>query len=143
MERALNTALDTAVADGRIVGAVLLVEERGQLAFARAVGYADRAAKLCISPESCFRLTSATKPIMSTLFMRLVEEGTIPLSEPVSSYLPDFRPRSANGKSPDITLFHLLTHTSRLGYRFLESEKDPYARARVRRHSNDCFCGAL
>ena len=78
-----------------------------------------------------FRLASVTKPIATAVFMALVEDGTLTLDTPVTDALPEFRPRLADGTTPEITVRHLITHTSGLGYRFLEPETGPYARANV------------
>ena len=82
-------------------------------------------------PDARFRLASVTKPVLSALFMALVEDGVFDLAAPITDYLPSFRPRLASGEEPVITLHHLMTHSSGLGYRFLESEDGPYALAGV------------
>jgi len=81
--------------------------------------------------DSIFRLASVTKSITSALAMQLVEQGWINLGDPVTDYLPDFRPKLACGETPTITLRHLLTHTSGLGYRFAERPDGPYNRLKV------------
>jgi CubicO group peptidase (beta-lactamase class C family) len=42
----------------------------------------------------------------------LVEQGKIHLDDPVTRWLPDFRPALPNGHRPTITVRHLLTHTA-------------------------------
>lgn len=44
----------------------------------------------------------------------------------MTEWLPDFRPSLPNGTRPEITVQHLLTHTSGLGYSFLEPSDGPY-----------------
>ncbi|MCK0142252.1 serine hydrolase domain-containing protein [Aliiroseovarius sp. F20344] len=127
MKERLDQILDTALNERRIVGAVLLVEERGAPVYGRAIGLSDREAGRGMKLDTRFRLASVTKPILSTLFMTLAEDGVFSLSDPVTDYLPEFRPALPNGHVPEITLHHLLTHSSGLGYRFLESETGPYA----------------
>lgn len=54
------------------------------------------------------------------------------LDQAIDSWLPEFRPRLANGRPARITLRQLLSHTAGLGYRFFETEADgPYAQAGV------------
>lgn len=61
-----------------------------------------------LAQEDLFDLASLTKVIVTTtLLLKLIEEGTLTLDTKVSSILPDF-------KHTDITIFHLLTHTSGL-----------------------------
>lgn len=127
----LDAALEAAIAENRIVGGVLLVCERGETVYARAIGLSDRASGRVMEVTDRFRLASVTKPIATACFMSLVEDGTLSLSDPVTAYLPDFRPRLPDGTAPAITLHNLITHTSGLGYRFLEAETGPYAQAGI------------
>ncbi|RQZ39909.1 class A beta-lactamase-related serine hydrolase [Burkholderia sp. Bp9090] len=128
----LDTALDRALADARVVGAVVLVARHGQLRYARAAGLADREAGTPMREDTLFRLASVSKPIVTAAAMRLVAAGRIGLDEPVARWLPAFRPTLPDGTPADITLRHLLSHTAGLGYRFLEADADgPYARAGV------------
>ncbi len=131
MKTTLDEILDRARAEKRIVGGVLLVEEPGAPVYARAVGLSDREAGRAMTLDTRFRLASITKPIMSALFMALAEDGVFRLSDPVTEYLPEFRPALPDGRHPVITLHHLLTHSSGLGYRFLQNEQGPYALAGV------------
>lgn len=61
----------------------------------------------------------------------MVEQGKIHLDDPVTRWLPDFRPALPNGHRPTITVRHLLTHTAGLNYGFKESPDGPYHRAQV------------
>ena len=131
MKTTLDDILDRALADKRIVGGVLLVEERGAPAYSRALGLSDREAGRAMTLDTRFRLASVTKPIMSALFMGLEEDGVFRLGDPVTDYLPWFTPALPDGRQPVITLHHLLTHSSGLGYRFLQDEQGPYALAGV------------
>ena len=72
-----------------------------------------------MQPDTIFDLASLTKPIVTaTLIMRCVEEADVKLDDPVQNYLPQF-------SHPQVTISHLLTHTSGLpAWRatYLESE---------------------
>lgn len=128
----LDGALERALADERMVGAVVLVARHGALRYARAVGLADREAGTPMREDTLFRLASVTKPIVTAAAMRLVAAGRIGLDDPVARWLPDFAPTLPDGRPAHITLRHLLSHTAGLGYRFLEADGDgPYARAGV------------
>ncbi len=53
---------------------------------------------------------------MAVLTLSLIERGVMALTDPVTKFLPDFRPKLAGGEEPVITIRHLLTHTSGLRY---------------------------
>ncbi len=131
----IDAVIDRAVADQRLVGAVVLVARGGRLVHRRAAGLADREAGRPMREDALFRLASVSKPIVSTAVMVLAGQGRLTLDDPVTRWLPDFRPRlpdSAGGDEATITLRQLLSHTAGLGYRFLETSADgPYARAGV------------
>ncbi|MCB1353514.1 MAG: beta-lactamase family protein [Rhodobacteraceae bacterium] len=116
----LDAAIDLALAERRLVGTVVLVARDGALVYARAAGFADRAGARAVAEDTIFRLASVTKPITTATLMALVERGAVALSDPVTRFLPDFRPRMRNGREPVITIAQLLTHSSGLGYRFLK-----------------------
>ncbi len=116
----------------RLVGAVALVREHGVLRHASATGLADRESVTPMQRDQLFRLASVSKPLLSTVILRLVAEGVLDLDTSVQRWLPDFRPALADGTAPPISLRQLLSHSSGLGYRFLEADVDgPYARAGV------------
>ncbi|HEY3505700.1 MAG TPA: serine hydrolase [Actinocatenispora sp.] len=60
--------------------------------------------------DTIWDLASMSKLFTATAVAQLIERGLVELAAPVVRYLPDF---AANGKS-DITVRHLLTHTSGL-----------------------------
>jgi len=126
----VDQVLETAVAQQRIVGAVAAVHRRGELVYHRAVGLADREAGREMTLATPHRLASFTKPITSVAALALIDRGVLALDQPVTRWLPDFRPPFA-GTTPTITLRHLLTHTSGLGYPFLEPPDGPLHRAQV------------
>jgi len=127
----VDAVIEQALADKRIVGTVVLIARNGEVVYRRAAGLADREAGLPMREDAIFRLASITKPMVTAAAMRLVEEGRIGLDDPVARWLPDFRPRLADGTEPVVTIRHLLTHTAGLSYGFLEAEDGPYRRAGV------------
>ena len=128
----LDAVLDQAIADRKIVGGVLSVSLHGQRVYERAVGYADRESQQNTKLDTLFRWASLTKPLMAALTLALTERGVIALEDPVTRFLPEFLPRTADGKTPQITVRHLLTHTAGLTYKLFEKGSDgPYHRANV------------
>ena len=108
---ALDDAIEQAIREDRIPGAVLLLGHDGQVLYRKA--YGNRA--LIPSPEpmtadTIFDCASLTKVVATTsALMKLLEEGRVRLNDRVTQYLPEFQ----DGKSP-ITVRNLMTHFSGL-----------------------------
>jgi CubicO group peptidase (beta-lactamase class C family) len=128
---AIDAAIDRALSDHRIVGAVILVARDGQVVYRRAVGLADRERTIPMREQAVFRLASLTKPLVTATALRMVELGRLALTDPVTRYLSDFRPALPGGEVPTITLRHLLTHTAGLSYGFMQPLDGSYHRAGV------------
>jgi CubicO group peptidase (beta-lactamase class C family) len=64
-----------------------------------------------VTPETIFPLASISKTVTATTMMRLIEQGRVELHAPVRKYLPEFRTQD-EAVSRDVTIWHLLTHTS-------------------------------
>ncbi|MGV3553002.1 serine hydrolase domain-containing protein [Rhizobium sp.] len=116
MEQGLNKVIDLALESGKITGVVMLVHRNGEPVYRRAAGLADREAGIPVAFDTIFRMASVTKPIVAATALAMVERGLIALTDPVASHLPWFRPPLADGTVPDISIHHLLTHTSGLMY---------------------------
>lgn len=86
----------------------------GALVHSGGIGYADRSAKQSATTDTPYNIASITKVFTATLAMMLVDDGTLDLDTPVSSYLPVSvrMPRDTQGAA--ITVRSLLTHTSGL-----------------------------
>jgi CubicO group peptidase (beta-lactamase class C family) len=127
----IDAVIDRAMAEKRIVGTVVLVSQDGKVVYQRAAGLADRESKRPMQVDAVFRLSSVSKPIVSAAALVLVDQGKLSLDDPVTKWLPDFRPKVASGEAPQITVKQLLTHTSGLGYKFAEKPGTPYYQAGV------------
>ncbi len=87
--------------------------------------------------DDIFRIASQTKAITSTAVMMLWEEGKFQLDDPISKYIPEFKDARVlktfqyndttwTGEIPaknEITIRHLLTHTSGIGYGFIDNDE--------------------
>jgi CubicO group peptidase (beta-lactamase class C family) len=131
MRARLDLAIDRALDERRIVGAVVFVAKGGDVVYGRAAGDADREAARSMQENCIFLLASVAKPIVTAAALRLVEDGRLSLGDSVRRWLPEFAPRLANGRVPEITIRHLLTHSAGLTYVFIEPEDGPYHRLRV------------
>jgi len=108
---ALDAAIEQAVQEDQIPGAVLMVGQNGQIVYQKAYGFRSLVPrKEAMTMDTIFDAASLTKVIATTsCVMKLVEEGKLRLVDKVTQYLPEYQ----GGKS-DITLKHLLTHFSGL-----------------------------
>ncbi|AIN19409.1 beta-lactamase family protein [Yersinia rochesterensis] len=128
----INAVIDKALAEQRLVGAVVMVALNGETHFNRAAGWANRENEHPMATNTLFRFASISKPIVSTAAMVLVAQGKLDLDGDIRRWLPDFQPRLADGELPQITVRQLLSHTAGLGYRFVEADENgPYARAGI------------
>jgi uncharacterized protein YbbC (DUF1343 family) len=109
--QALDAAIQQAIRDDQIPGAVLLVSHKGQIVHRKAYGWRALTPKReRMTVDTIFDAASLTKVVATTpAVMKLFEEGKLRLNDRVTQYLPEFR----QGKS-DITIRHLLTHFSGL-----------------------------
>ena len=122
IDDALNSALD----EKRIVGAVIAVMKDGELAHFKPYGLANREQGKPMTEDAIFRLASISKPIVTAAAMRMIELGKFGLDTSVTDFLSDFKPKAPDGSTPTITIRHLLTHTAGLSYDFLQPPEGPY-----------------
>lgn len=134
---ALDQAVGNAIKEKRIVGAAILVAKDGKVLYRKAHGLADREKKISMREDSLFRLASMTKTFTSVIALKLVDDGVLKLDDPVTKWLPEFKPKTQDGKTPVITLKHLLNHTSGLSYGFFQDKEGPYPKLGVADGLND------
>jgi CubicO group peptidase (beta-lactamase class C family) len=91
----------------RIPGLSLVVISDGRIVFAKGYGLANVEHQVPVKPETVFQSGSVGKQFTATAVMMLVEDGKIGLDDKISKYLAD-----APESWKDITVRHLLTHTS-------------------------------
>ncbi len=109
---ALQPALDTQ----EIAGAVTLVVSRDRIVHFETHGFADLAARRPLTADSMFDIMSMTKPMTAVAVLMLQDEGKLDVAAPVANYLPEFAAlKTPSGQPANLTLRHLLTHTSGLG----------------------------
>lgn len=128
---AIESAANAAIGGKRIVGAVILVSIDGSPAYAGGLGMGDRESGRPMWKDAIFRLASVSKPMVAATALAAIERGKLALDDTVSRWLPEFGPKLADGRAPDITIRQLLTHTSGLTYGFVQRPGHPYHRANV------------
>jgi len=113
-----------------LAGAVALVARNGKVVYLESVGLRDKERHAEMSPDTIFRIASMSKPITSVAVMMLYEEGHFQLKDPIAKFIPEFKNPKVlvpgdNGTegqlvpaNREITIRHLLTHTSGLTYQW-------------------------
>jgi uncharacterized protein YbbC (DUF1343 family)/CubicO group peptidase (beta-lactamase class C family) len=109
--REIDRTIETAIAEHKLPGGVFHLE-RGSSVYEKT--YGNRAlvpAVEAMTDDTIFDAASLTKVVATTpSIWLLIERGKIELDAPVSRYIPEFR----GGWRDEITIRHLLTHTSGL-----------------------------
>jgi CubicO group peptidase (beta-lactamase class C family) len=129
LDRVENHLKQRYIDAGRFPGTQLLVYRRGTVVHSTVQGYADLERKVPVRDDTIFRIYSMTKPITSTAFMMLVEEGKVALDEPVHKYIPEWKNLGVfqagtypafltKPPSRPMQIVDLLRHTSGLTYGF-------------------------
>lgn len=130
-QAALDSYLESRLRETHIPGLVAMVVDGNGPRYTGAFGRQNVAGNVPMRADTIFRIASMTKPVTSLAVMMLVEEGKVRLDDPVEKHLPEYaNPRVFETFYPldrsyttrpavrSITVRHLLTHTSGLGYPF-------------------------
>ena len=88
-------------------GVAVAVVKDGTLLHCHGYGEANLEWEQAIAPDTVFSLASLTKPFTAQAILLLEKQGKLRIDAPIATYLPDYPLRGQ-----DITLAHLLTHTS-------------------------------
>lgn len=101
----------------------LAVMRDGELVYNRWAGYADPQKTRPVKENDLYWIFSTTKVITCISAMRLVEEGKLSLSDPVSKYIPEYADLRVIGEDKQIypatkemTVLHLFTMSGGLTY---------------------------
>ena len=124
------------IKENKIPGAVVLVGNEDEIIFEKAYGIKNPETNEKYNTDDIFRIASMTKAITSLGVLKLWEEGKIGLDDPINKYIPKFENievlESFNSEdtsytskisSKKITIRQLLTHTSGIGYGFIDGNK--------------------
>lgn len=132
----IDDLLQSYLKDQKIAGAVAVVARKGKIVYQKNMGSNGIGNQSEMKKDDIFRIASMTKPITSLALMMLYEEGKFLLDEPLSKYIPEFKnPQiltsfnekdssyTAEPAKKQITIRHILTHTSGIPYGFIEPKK--------------------
>jgi methyl acetate hydrolase len=126
---ALSTFLKTVTDRGDVPGVVVAVVGKDDILYHEAFGRSRTLSNAPMAKDTIFNMASMTKPVTSVAIMMLVDEGKLKLDDDVATYLPKYKNplviskfneadatyETRPAKRP-ITIRHLLTHTSGIGY---------------------------
>jgi len=125
----LDAYIDDHIDKGIIPGGTFYITHKGKVIYDKAKGYSDIEKGIAYKRNDIFRLASMTKALTSVAIMQLYEQGLLGLDDPVSKYIPEFKNmtilKDYNDESDtystipaeqEMTIRHLLTHTSGLYY---------------------------
>lgn len=130
----IDKMLDSCVRKNEVAGGVVLIARHGRVGYLHAFGMKDIETKEPMTTDVIFRIASMTKAITLVAAMMLMEKDIIQLDDPVSKFIPEFQEMQVlvqdTGSDSyhlekarrQITLRHLLNHTSGLTYDFLGPE---------------------
>ena len=104
------TLFRKAIHEDELRNVELMVLRDGQIILHEALGWQNKQAGVPLKRNTLFRMASNTKAVIATGILLLQEEGKLSLNDPISKHLPAFD----NDKCREITIHHLLTHTSGL-----------------------------
>jgi CubicO group peptidase (beta-lactamase class C family) len=128
---AISSALKTATDRGDVPGVAVAVVNKDGVLYNEAFGKSRTLTSTPMAKDTIFNMASMTKPVTSIAIMMLVDEGKLKIDDEVAKYLPKWKDplvistfneadasyQTRPAKRP-ITIRHLLTHTSGIGYGF-------------------------
>lgn len=110
LENKIDNYLNNEMRRYKIPGVALAVLRDGKISLLKNYGLANVELRVPVKPETIFQSGSIGKQFTAAAIMILVQEGRVSLDDKISKYLP-----STPDSWKDITIKHLLTHTSGMG----------------------------
>lgn len=118
--------------EGKWAGISTLVMKDDKIVQRADYGFANIEMELPVEDNSIFRIFSMTKPITAVALMTLYDEGMFELDHKVSKYIPEFKDvmvynsetESLDPQEEELTIRHLLTHSSGIVYGWGQSHVD-------------------
>ena len=138
LSKQLDQHLAKAVASGAIPGVVALAADATGIIYRGAFGQRGPTDNAPMTQDTVFRIASMTKAVTAAAAMKLVEEGRIALDQPMKEIAPEIGQAQVltgfdgSGKphtrapQRDVTLRHLLTHTSGYSYDLFNAQVGNY-----------------
>ena len=120
----IRTVLQGYVNKGNLPGFLTVIARKGQIVHFETIGMRDVENEKPVEPDTIFRIYSMSKPITSVATMILFDDGKFKLDDPVEKFIPAFKDMKVynseqtetHDAKTEMTIKHLLTHTSGLTY---------------------------
>ncbi|MGB0559755.1 MAG: serine hydrolase domain-containing protein [Pseudohongiellaceae bacterium] len=115
--------------EGDIAGVVAAVSRDGMVVYFESLGLMDITSDKPMQRDTLFRTYSMTRQVTTIAALILYDQGKFEMNDPIQLYLPEFKDQTVLLSSDsldisevkprvgDITIQHLITHTSGLGGR--------------------------
>ena len=112
-----------------ITGVVAAVSRDGKVVYFESLGLMDIASDKPMQKDTLFRTYSMTRQVTTIAALILYDQGKFEMNDPIQLYLPEFKDQTVllssdsldisevKARVGDITIQHLITHTSGLGGR--------------------------
>jgi CubicO group peptidase (beta-lactamase class C family) len=130
----IDSLFNAAVSNKDIPGAVAYIIRDGNVVYEKSFGWRNIEKEIPMEANDIFRMASMTKGLTAVSVLQLCQRGLISLDDNLSKYIPEFStPQVLVRIMPDstwvgrpakseITIRQLLTHTSGIGYGFMDEK---------------------
>ena len=154
----IDNMITKEIDENNIPGAVVLIGNENEIIFQKSYGVKNPKTNEKYNYDDIFRIASMTKAITSFGVVKLWEKGLIEFDDPIKKYIPEFNyveilnsfneddtTYTTIERTKDITIRQLLTHTSGIGYDFIDGNpaiKAVYHKKKQNFMDNGvlCFC---
>ena len=154
----IDSMINNEIEANNIPGAVVLIGDEKGINYQKSYGIKNPETNEEFKNDDIFRIASMTKAITSFAVVKLWEKGLIDFDDPIKKYIPEFEyveildsfdesdsSYTTMKRTKDITIRQLLTHTSGIGYDFIDG--NPAIKAIYHKKKQDfmdygvlCFC---
>lgn len=136
----IDQVLQGAVESGGVPCAIAMAADDNGVVYEGAAGTRTPDGGNAVTPDTVLRIASMTKMIATVAALQLVERGSLDLDAPIDTYRPEFAEVQVldgfDGNTPRLrppatraTVHHLVTHTTGLGYFFINAEINRWEQA--------------
>ncbi|MEW6473273.1 MAG: serine hydrolase domain-containing protein [Actinomycetota bacterium] len=131
--RQIDQVLKAGVDSGAVPCVIAMAADDNGVVYEGAAGTRTPDSGDAVTPDTMLRIASMTKMVATVAALQQVERGVLDLDAPVDTYRPEFAEVQVldgfDGDTPRLrppatraTVLHLVTHTSGLGYFFINAD---------------------
>ena len=121
IENKAEALLNEVISFQESVGISAGILKDGEVIWIGAAGYLDVENRVAFNTETLNRTASIAKPMTAIAILQLHEQNKLHIDDPIQKYLPSF----PNNSEENITIRHLLHHSSGVGAYQSENEASP------------------